>query len=117
MTNKENQDRLFDTLDRLSDKMNAHIEVRAAATATKPFKIIGYYFEPAVTQKHKMRFTANNGSTYFDEVFFEQARNRSNDAGSDTDYIFNVGTQIKASCKAETGGSDTVQVWLKVQQI
>ena len=93
----------------------ADVEVRAAATSTKPFKIAGYIFVPAITQKHKIRFTADNGATYFDEVFVEQTKNTGSDAGSDTDFIFNIGTQIKASVKAESGGEDIVYVWLKVQ--
>ena len=95
----------------------ANVEVRAAATSTKPFKIVGYIFEPAVTQKHKVRFTADDSLSFFDEVFVEQRRNSGSDASSDTDHIFNVGTQIKAGVKAESDGSDAVKIWLKIQEI
>ena len=94
----------------------ADTEVRAAAADTVPFKIVGYIFEPAVTQKHKVRFTADDGVTYFDEVFVEQTKNSGSDAGSDTDFIFNVGTVIKASVKAESDGSDAMKIWLKTQR-
>jgi len=100
-----------------ADVWGTSVEVRAAATSTKPFKIVGYIFEPAVTQKHKVRFTADDGVMYFDEIFVEQRRNTGSDAGSDTDFIFNVGTQIKASVKAETGGGDIIAIWLKIQEI
>jgi len=67
-------------------------------------------FEPTITQKHKVRFTADDGATYFDEIFVDQTKNISNEAGSGTDFIFNVGTQIKASVKAESDGGDVVYV-------
>jgi len=34
-----------------------------------------------------------------------------------TDFIFNAGTQIKASSKSESDGVDNLTVWLKVQEI
>jgi len=105
------------TADNVADTWGVDVEVRAAATSTKPFRIVGYHFEPSVTQKHKVRFTADNGTTYFDEIFVEMAKNSSVEAPSGTEHIFNVGTQIKASCKAETGGGDTIKIWLKVQEI
>ena len=92
-------------------------QLRAAATATKPFRILGYYLEPAVTQKHKMRFKVNGDSTYFDEIYFDDTKNSVGSAPAGTEHIFNVGDRIDASCKAESNGSDTVKVWLKVQAI
>lgn len=92
-------------------------EVRASATSTKPFKIVGYVVIPTVTQKHRIRFTADNGVSYFDELFIDSAKTIAAVASAGTEHIFNKGTQIKASVMAETGGSDEVKIWIKIQEI
>jgi len=105
------------TADASANVWGTNIEVRAVVTSTVPFRIVGYSFKPGVSQFYKVRFTADGGSTYFDEVLFDASRQIGNDAPSGTEYIFNKGTQIMASTKAESGGSDTVDVWLKIQEI
>jgi len=93
------------------------VELRSAAAATKPFRIVGYVFEPGVTQKHLIRFSADSGSTFFNYIHINSKRNQATAASSDSEYIFNKGTRISCSLQAESGGADTVNVWLKIQEI
>ena len=95
----------------------ADTELRAAVTATKPFRIIGYNFVPVITQNHLIRFSADSGTTWFNEIHVAGTRNQGTSAPSGTEFIFNVGTRISCSIMAESGGSDQVTVWLKLQEI
>jgi len=52
----------------------------------------------------------------FDEIFFEDKRNDSNNAPSGTEFIFNAGTQITAESKSESAGVDNLTIWLKIQE-
>jgi len=96
----------------------SNTEVRAAATSTTPFRIVGYVVSDlSATQKYKIRFSNDNGTSYFDEIMIENTKQAGADAPSGTEKIFNYNTQIVASTKAESGGNDTIAVWIKVQEI
>ena len=95
----------------------APVEVRAAATSTKPFKIIGISFDAVTNEKYRVRLSADNGSTWFDDFQIEDARNTTLAFSTETNFIFNVGTQITAESKSESAGVDDLNVWLKIQEI
>lgn len=95
----------------------ADTEIRAAATSTKPFRIVSVAFEPGVSQWYRVRFSDDSGSTHYDDIMVDATKNQGGEAPSGTEYIFNTGTRISASAKAASGGSDTIQIWLKIQEI
>lgn len=108
------------TADNVADTYGEDIEVRAAATATKPFKIVGYVVELDVAQKYEIRLSADSGSTFFDYILMDTAIGvlaSVTNFPSGTEFIFNKDTRISASVKAESGGEDTCKLWLKIQQI
>lgn len=96
------------------------VEVRAAATATTPFKIVSTIIEPGAAEKFRVRFSGDSGATWFDEILIEGAVNaiktQASAAPPSTDHIFNKGTQIVASAMSESGGND-IAVWLGIQEI
>ena len=96
------------------------VEVRAAATSTKPFKIAAYVVEGSAAEKFRVRFSSNSGASYFADMMIEGEVNKikstAKQASDATDHIFNKGTQIVASAKSESGGNSVV-VWLKIQEI
>ena len=91
-------------------------EFRAAATATKPFKVLGVIAIPSVSEKFRIRLSGDSGSTFFDDIYIDATKRTSSAAAVGTDYIFNQGTRISGSCQSESGG-DTLTVWLKIQEI
>ncbi len=101
-----------------ANQWGADVEVKSAASSTKPFRIVGYAIDPKVSQWYKIRFSKDNGATYFDEVMVSGSRTQEGSvAPSGTEFIFNTGTRIVASAKAESGGGDTANIWLKIQTI
>lgn len=96
------------------------VEVRAAATSTKPFKIVGVNLQADASEKYRVRLSADNGTTWFDDFQFEGdaagINTQSFSFNADTDFVFNAGTQITAESKSESGGNG-LDVWLKVQEI
>jgi len=96
----------------------ADTEIRAAATSTKPFRIVSVFVIADVDQLHRIRFSDDSGVTHYDDIIIDLTKKvPSATAPSGTEYIFNAGTRISASMKAETGGSDTAVIWLKIQEI
>jgi hypothetical protein len=95
----------------------APVEVRAAATSTKPFKIVGVNLESGTAEKYRLRLSADNGSTWFDDFQFDDQKNQAFSFGAGTDFIFNAGTQITAESKSESAGVDNLNIWLKIQEI
>lgn len=93
------------------------VEVRASATSTKPFSIVGINLDAGTNEKYRIRLSADNGVTWFDDIQVEDARNTTLAFPSGTAFIFNAGTQITAQSKSESGGVDTLDIWLKVQEI
>ena len=89
----------------------------AAQSATTPFRFIALYVEPQIAQWYTIRLSADSGVTFFDRIMFNTSRSAGSLAPSGTSYIFNTGTRISASVKAESGGEDTVKVWIKLQTI
>ena len=91
-------------------------EIRAAATATKPFKVIGFTAQPSSDENTLIRFSADGGTTFFKEQIFSSKKNKAIGSGNATDFIFNVGTRISASVWSPDAGR-TVDVWLEIQEI
>lgn len=105
------------TADNVANVFGADTELRAAALATKPFKVVMTILEPQIAQWYQLRLSADSGATFFERIMVSTARAAGSGLPSSTDYIFNVGTRISGSIKAESGGSDTMKVWLKIQEI
>lgn len=95
-------------------------EVRAAATATAPFKVVGVHAEANANEKFRIRFSHDSGLTHYDDILIEGVANavkrEAIAAPSGTEHIFNKGTKISASAKSESGGNSTV-VWIEIQEI
>ena len=106
-----------DTGDGVDTWTTVPVEVRAAATATKPFIIVGINFDAGTNEKYRFRLSADNGSTWFDDFQIEDARNTTLAFSSGTEFIFNAGTAITAQSKSESEGIDGLDVWLKIQEI
>lgn len=105
------------TADIAANVWGADTELRAAATSTKPFRVVATYLEPQIAQWYQLRLSADSGSTWFDRIMVSTSRAAGSLAPSGTEYIFNIGTRISGSIKAESGGNDTMKVWLKLQVI
>lgn len=93
------------------------VEVRASATSTKPFTIVGINLDAGTNEKYRIRLSSDNGVTWFDDIQVEDARNTTLAFPSGTAFIFNAGTQITAQSKSESSGVDNLSIWLKVQEI
>lgn len=97
------------------------MEIRSAAAAIIPFRITGVIVELGIAQKYEIRLSADSGATFFDYIVMDTAVGIQSSIPSSflsgTEYIFNKGIRISGSIKAESGGEDTCQIWLKVQQI
>jgi len=91
-------------------------EIRAAATATKPFKVIGYSLDPSHEESTLIRISADSGSTFFVTDVFADKKGKASGGGPGTDFIFSQGTRISASCLSPDTGR-TVNVWLEIQEI
>lgn len=105
------------TADNVANVWGADTELRAVATSTKPFRVVAVVVEPQIAQWYNLRLSADSGASFFDHVMVNTSRAAGSTAPSGTEHIFNVGTRISGSIKAETGGSDTMKVWLKIQEI
>jgi len=95
----------------------SNVEIRSAAEATKPFRIVDVGVDPVASEKYKIRLY--DGSVYFDEIGVEGGKGLTKVSSSFlyiVENIFNKGTAISASAKSESGNND-VNVWVKVQEI
>ena len=95
----------------------ADTEIRAAVTSTKPFRIVSIFVVPNVSQLHRIRFSHDSGATFYDDIIINATKQSGASPPSGTEHIFNAGTRISASMKAETGGADPAVIWLKIQEI
>ena len=95
------------------------VEVRAAASV--PFRVTGITVEADASEKFRVRFTADEGVTWFADVQLEGAaaavQRSAFSFPSGTEFIFNTGTVIKAASKSESAGIDNAVVWLEIQEI
>ncbi len=93
-------------------------EIRSAATATSPFRILGVHVEADANEKFRIRLSDDAGSSHFDDIQIEGVANEqkreSIQAGFGSEHIFNKGTKISGSVKSESGSNNAV-VWLEVQ--
>ena len=99
-----------------ADTWGTDTEVRAAVTSTKPFRIVGTHCEPDANRIFQVRFSADSGLTFFDQLQMSDSRRESVAAPSGTEFIFNAGTRISASVRDETGEGN-VNIWLEIQEI
>lgn len=90
--------------------------VLRAVADNVPFRVVGYNLAPSANEWYRVRFSADSGVTWFDEVLFDGNKHVGASASSGTEFIFNKGTRISASAKSITGGNN-VKVWLKLQEI
>ena len=104
-----------------ADTWGASTEIRAAATSTVPFTIVGLNLEADASEKYRIRLSSDGGTTWFDDLQFEGVATGINTKGfsfpGGTEFIFNKGTQIVAQLKSESAGIDNCLVWLKIQEI
>jgi len=94
----------------------ADTQIRAAATSTVPFRIVGIHVEPSANEWMQLRFSADSGVTFYDILQFDGTKREGIAAPSGTEFIFNAGTRISASLRSVTGGNN-VKVWLEIQEI
>ncbi len=92
------------------------MQIRAAATSTVPFRIVGVHLLPSASEIYQVRFSADSGSTFYDKLHFDASKREGIAAPIGTEYIFNKGTRIGASAKSVSGGN-SVKVWLEIQAI
>ena len=100
-----------------ADTWGADTELRAAVASTVPFRIISIFVIPNISQLHRIRFSQDSGSTFYDDVIINATKQTGVAPPAGTGYIFNTGTRISVSMKAESGGGDTAKIWLKIQEI
>ena len=100
-----------------ADLWGTNTSIRAAGVATKPFRVLSVICQPVVAQLHHLRLSPDAGTSHFDQISVESARGIANPSPAGTGYIFNYNTPISGSLKAASGGSDEMQVWLKIQEI
>ena len=105
------------TADAAADVWGPDTEIRAAVDSTVPFRIVAEIVEPQIAQWYHLRLSSDSGVTFFDRFMVSTARATGAFAPAGTEYIFNAGTRISGSIKAESAGSDTMQVWLKIQEV
>ena len=96
-----------------------YVEIIAAATNDGPFRIVGATIEAEDSGHHAIRFSADNGTTYFYELNIEAtaaaAQRIAISLPVGTEYIFNKGVQITAAWKSSDGNSEVNKIWLQRQ--
>jgi len=99
-----------------NDEWGSDTEIRSAASATKPFKVVGYRLAPSNDETTMIRFSADSGTTFFTQDVFASKKDKATAGGAASDFIFNVGTRISASVYSPDTGR-TINVWLEIQEI
>ncbi len=82
-----------------------------------PFRIVAVHTNPGTNEFYRLQFTADDGTTYYDDLMFDVKRREGAAHPSGTGFIFNKGTVIKARSKSESAGVDNLNVWLEIQEI
>jgi hypothetical protein len=105
--------------DGTADTWGALTDIVAASAIDNPFRIVGVTFNPqsAVSQYERVRFTADNGTIYYDDLLYKGDKREVGAAPSGTEFIFNADTRIQAQCKTISAGPDTVNIWIEIQEI
>lgn len=94
----------------------ADTEIRAAALAARPFRVVAVNLDPSVAERYGVRFSADSGVSWYDTHHCEIAKREGVEAPSGTEFIFNAGTRISASARSVSGGNN-VKVWIEIQEI
>jgi len=105
------------TADNAANTWGNDTEIIAANTISTPFRVVGAHFGPNVTQWYRVQLSADSGATHFNDLQFDANKREGNVAPPGTEFIFNADTRISGRTKAESGGQDTVVVWLEIQEI
>ena len=105
------------TADNVLNVFGADTELIALNAIDNPFKVVITILEPQVAQWYQLRLSADSGSTWFERIMVSTSRSAGSSLPASTDFIFNKGTRISGSIKAESGGSDQMQLWIKYQEI
>ena len=82
-----------------------------------PFRVVGTHIFPSSSEFYRLRYTADDGATWFDDLMFDTTKREGMAALSGTEFIFNAGTVIKAVSKSASAGVDLLQVWLEIQDV
>ena len=103
-----------------ADAWGAYTEVRSAATATAPFKVIAVHAEANANEKFRIQFSHDSGSTNYNDIQVEgianQVKRESVAASVGSGHIFNKGVAITARVKSESGSNNAI-VWIEVQEL
>lgn len=103
-----------------ADTWGNDTELIAAAAIDNPFRVVAVHAELAAGEKYRIRFSADSGSTHYDDILIEGAVNPTQRESAafppGTQPTFNAGTRISASAKSESG-SNNVNLWLEIQEI
>lgn len=91
-------------------------ELIALNAIDAPFRIIGVSVDPATSEWYQVRFSANNGVSWYDVIQFDATKREGIAAPPGTEFIFNTGTRISCSAK-DVSGVDIVNIWLEIQRI
>jgi hypothetical protein len=93
------------------------VTLRAAVAATKPYYIVGLVVEFSTKEKYGVRLTNDAGSTYlWDGVIESGAANEAYRVVFTEPHLVYTGATLQAQSKSE-GGSDTANIWVKIQEI
>jgi len=105
------------TADNVANVFGADTELIAANAINNPFRIIMTIVEPQIAQWYQLRLSSDSGATWYERIMVSTARAAGSSLPDGTEFIFNADTRISGSIKAESGGGDTMKVWLKIQEI
>lgn len=89
------------------------------AAIDNPFRVVAVQAEGSAAEKFRMRFSADSGTSHYDDIQFEGAVNevkRESSAFVTSPLIFNTDTRISASAKSESGGNNA-WAWIEIQEI
>ena len=103
-----------------ADTFGSDTEIRSAATATAPFRVLGLHVEANANEKFRVRLSDDSGTSHFDDIQIEgvanQQKRESIVAGSGSEQIFNKGVKISGSVKSESGSNSAV-IWIDLQEL
>lgn len=91
----------------------ADADVVPAVSATSPYKLLGFSYECAATEKYAVRFIAG-GTDYITRTLLEGTANICKNYYFENPIIIQQGEALQASAKSETGGNN-VLIWAIIE--
>lgn len=91
----------------------ADADVVPAVSATSPYKLLGFSYECAATEKYALRFIAD-GTDYISITLLEGTANICKNYYFKEPIIIQQGTALQASAKSETG-SNVILIWAIIE--